>query len=98
MLQPLSRIKCCYFKYFTIQKIRRNPLTNCLEEASSYDDSIGGSEGGHGKVDLVREVVRILLYKSVPKANKGERGSKNSKISRMALMDAPKSIYPRLVE
>ena len=36
-------------------------------------------ERGHGKVDVVREVSRILLYKSVPNAEKGE-GVKKSDI------------------
>ena len=34
------------------------------------------SEGGHGKVDAVREVASILYYKSVPNADKGRGGQK----------------------
>ena len=33
---------------------------------------MSASEGGHGKAEIVREVVRILEYKSVPNADKGE--------------------------
>ena len=40
-------------------------------------------EGGHGKADIVREVARILQYKSGPKADKGE-GFKNPRILRMS--------------
>ena len=35
-------------------------------------------EGGHGKADVVREVVWILKYKSAPNADKGREGVKKS--------------------
>ena len=51
---------------------------------------MSASEGGagHGKADVVREVARILEYKSLPNADKGE-GSKKMKTLRMLLMDVP---------
>ena len=48
---------------------------------------MSASEGGHGKADVVREVVSILYYKSVPNADKGE-GVKNLKTLWSSLMEA----------
>ena len=39
--------------------------------------SASEGRGDHGKADVVREVARILYYKSLPNADKGE-GIKNS--------------------
>lgn len=41
-----------------------------------YDVCVGRGQGGHGKVDIVREVARILYCKSVPKADKRGGGQK----------------------
>ena len=39
-------------------------------------------EGGeHGKADVVSEVVENLLYKSIPKVDKGEGVKKTRKLS-----------------
>ena len=57
--------------------------------ASRYDVQIRGERGIIEKADRVREVAWILYYKSVPNADKEERGSKNPKILQMSLMRAP---------
>ena len=50
---------------------------------------MSASEGGHGKANVVWEVACTLQHKSVPKADNGGMGSKNPKIWRMSLMEAP---------
>ena len=69
----------------------RLPESQKLLGASRCDVHIRGG-GGHVKADLVREVVWILLYQSVPNANKG-RGSNNLKFSLTSFMEAPYGIY-----
>ena len=46
--------------------------------------------GGHGKVDIVREVAWILYYKSVSNADNGGRGLNKSYICRTSLMQSPR--------
>ena len=43
---------------------------------------MSASEGCHGKADIVREVARILYYKSVPNADNGGGGQKVQKLCR----------------
>ena len=50
------------------------------------------TEGGRGvgpKADIVREVAWIYSYRSSQNADKGGRGSKNSKILRSSFMYGP---------
>ena len=47
---------------------------SAAEGASRYDVRIGGL-GGHGKADIVREVAYVVLYKSVPNADRGGQKS-----------------------
>ena len=46
--------------------------------------------GGHGKADIVREVARILYYKSDPNADKGGGGQKIRKFCGHHIWKLPK--------
>ena len=52
-----------------------NPVREGLDMISCIGD-------GHGKADVVREVARIVYYKSVLNADKGEGGQKRQKFCR----------------